>query len=141
MILVRSVSCGSSASTEVFRIWRMGFRYDMLTYCSADNASVKSWSGLRALFMDSRTSRSCHEGSRCRALRSVERTLVKACCCSRILDIIFCVDPHRVWQSVNMACSGRLSSLCASLKASFFFQLWEKWPTSFLHVPIALLVR
>lgn len=65
-------------------------------------------------------------------LWSVERTLDKAFCCSRTLAIIFWVKPHCIERSVTMACSGRLSSLCASHKARLFSQLWEKCLTIYL---------
>lgn len=98
------------------------------------------WSGQSALFTDSRISKSCHEGSSCCTLRSIENhgqsLLLLQNSRHRFLWI------NHVWQSVTMACSGRLSSLCASPQGlCLFFRLWEKWPTSFLHAPIALLMQ
>ena len=60
-------------------------------------------------------------------------TLRIAFSCSSTLAIRFCVEPHRVAQSVIRQCRGSPSSSWICLISRFFFQLWENVETGFLQ--------
>lgn len=119
---VRSKSSSCTATTDVSKRWRTGFT-EMFTYCSPDRASVKSVSGLSVLLSASRTSTSCHVGTRCLVYRSEERTCEIAGSCSSTLWTIACLEPHLVGHSILSLCSGSLSSFWASASSLFRLQL------------------
>ena len=129
-------------STSFFNIWWITGRLaDTVTKFSAESMSVKSESVQRAASSNSKTSTSCHVGTRRRYLRSSWRILWIAFCCSRIHETVFCIELHLIWQSVTRLCSGSFSSLWASFKSCFLLQLWENMDTSFLPTPNALVIR
>ncbi len=129
---MRSLSSSFPYSSSLLNRWRVGFKHDTVT---EERASVKSRRGPSALLTESRTSISCQVGTRCLVDLSAARTCVMAFSCSSIRWIIFCLDPHRVADSVTSLCGGRPSSTWVF---AAFSSCAKKTLTIFLQTPTAL---
>lgn len=105
-----------------------------MTCCSPDRASVNSNKGPSALLIDSKTSTSCHVGIRCLCFLSSDSTCCMALCCSKILSIVRCLEPHLVGHSVMSACWGRFIWSCTFARAFFFSSCWKKLPQLFCRL-------
>lgn len=113
-ILVPWLNLSFSARIDVCKRRRAGFTYETLA------------PRMRCKRCDARFSliyiQVLPEGNH--TFRPAERTLDKACHCSKTLSIIFCLESHMVGHSVLSECSGRLCScLFASFRAIISFQL------------------